>query len=311
MKPLKPPKTFDEQFQLLSTKQMSCWEKQSVISFLQRNNYYRFSGYTCIFRKQGGAELNGVDFDNVKRIYEFDADLRIVLFKYIQLIEIACRTAVAYYFTTHFNDAGVHYQKTYFINEKHYYGFLEEHYKYIRNNAKMPFVKKHINEYTDINNAEKINGTQYPRYRMPLWVAVELMPFGMLSKFYSNIENLTVKNDIAISLNTDTNRLKNWLHVLSTLRNKCAHHDRLYQIEIEPNVKLSKKAYLTLFNGEKGNLLFRAVLVMSKMLTKDERTSFVTDLDNLFKQYQRIEISDIGFPKNWKTIIDTYYTMKS
>jgi len=66
---------------------------------LLRLNYYRFSGYAYTSRcfRTGSAPTSsspGTSLEAVVRLYEFDTQLRALLFRYIEPVEIAFRAAV-------------------------------------------------------------------------------------------------------------------------------------------------------------------------------------------------------------------------
>lgn len=305
MKELKPPLTFDQQLELLKSRNLIIKDDNEVLNFLKSNNYYRFSGYTFLFQNEEN-HFENVSFDDIKYIYDFDSKLRQLLLKYLEIIEIACRTSIAYYFSNYYNDSGAHYNCSYFKSEKHHTDFLKKHYSYIEDNRNLLFVEKHIKEYSDLSCSEIIDDIEFKKYRMPIWVAVELMPIGMLSRFYKNIASEEILSSISKSLNSNSKCFDNWLYVLSTLRNKCAHYDRLYRIDIKPYVKFSNYAKSSLFENLSDDKLFRAIVIIGKMLTSESCENFIIELSSLFNVYFNIDISNIGFPSNWKEIILQY-----
>lgn len=308
MKELKPPLTFNQQLDLLKSRNLIIKDDNEVLSFLKSNNYYRFSGYTFLFQNKNSLYDN-ISFNDIKYIYDFDSELRILLLKYLQIIEISCRTSIAYYFAIGCNDSGAHYNYNNFKNIKHHDEFLKQHFSYIKHNENLPFVRKHISDYSDLSSKICIDNKYFPRYRMPIWVAVEIMPIGSLSRFYQNIANKKIVANIALSVNSNAKCFYNWLHAISNLRNKCAHYDRLYCTTVTPNIKLSKKAYRELFDVSyviSQGKIFPTILIVCKMLTSELCENFIIELSSLFNVYFNIDISNIGFPSNWKEIILQY-----
>lgn len=63
---------------------------------------------------------------------------------------------------------------------------------------------------------------------LQLWVAVEVLSFGALSKLFSNMKNKD-KNHIAkTNYQAPSVYLESWLKCLSYIRDICAHYGRLY-----------------------------------------------------------------------------------
>jgi len=67
---------------------------------------------------------------------------------------------------------------------------------------------------------------------IPLWVLVNLMSFGDISKFYACMKQ-SEQSEVAKRLKWGLreNYLVNFLNFLSAIRNRCAHSERLYSYE--------------------------------------------------------------------------------
>lgn len=140
---------------------------------------------------------------------------------------------------------------------------------------------------------------KYYNSQFPIWVAVEVLTFSSISILYSNLFP-NDKRIIAREFNLKTpDLLENWLHVLSVLRNKCAHFSRLYYTFLDKVVDLSINAQQLNIHPKK---LF-AIVFSSKYLVKDQPfwNEWVTDLEILINKYaQDVNLKIIGFPLNWK-----------
>ncbi|WP_408605246.1 Abi family protein [Anaerovorax odorimutans] len=55
---------------------------------LCRNNYYRLSGYTLTLRKDDKLFYENITLDDVMQIYYFDSELRSLLLRVLEYIEI-------------------------------------------------------------------------------------------------------------------------------------------------------------------------------------------------------------------------------
>lgn len=70
---------------------------------------------------------------------------------------------------------------------------------------------------------------------MPFWVVIEAWDFGTVSKYFEILKG-RYQNRICARLGIDNPRvLKEWLQELNTLRNRCAHHTRIWnQVAANP-----------------------------------------------------------------------------
>lgn len=91
--------SIQEQVEKIKDRGLSIPSEKAVARFLERNNYYRFSGYMRYFQKDlahGEDEfIVGATWDEIVDLYELDARLRSLLLDGIQLAEISTRTAFA------------------------------------------------------------------------------------------------------------------------------------------------------------------------------------------------------------------------
>jgi len=92
--------------------------KSKAESFFSYNSYYRFSGYTYLFKKHSNRPIN---FENVFDIYSFDEELRGLLFNEIAKIEISVRTQIlnsyAFVHGSHWHIDGKYFKNPQACNE--------------------------------------------------------------------------------------------------------------------------------------------------------------------------------------------------
>jgi abortive infection bacteriophage resistance protein len=63
---------------------------------------------------------------------------------------------------------------------------------------------------------------------MPFWVVAEAWDFGTVSKYFEMLKG-DLQNKVCARLGVDNAKvLKVWLQELNTLRNRCAHHTRIW-----------------------------------------------------------------------------------
>jgi abortive infection bacteriophage resistance protein len=225
----------------------------------------------------------GTSFKKVYRLYEFDRKLRTLLFVAVARIEIFLRSQFAYYHTKQYGPLGymdaVNFHAKYHNHER----FLKLINDITKKNEKVLFVQHHLQKY---------NG------QFPLWVISELFTFGMLSRFYADLQTYDQKKLSKELFGLNPKTLISWLRCCTDLRNNCAHHGRLYY-RIFPAIpagfeKLSEKEKRRLFS----------LLLVLKGLYSDTSvwdSEILTPLCELIDEYQSdVQLQHIGFPHNWK-----------
>lgn len=129
---------------------------------------------------------------------------------------------------------------------------------------------------------------------------VEVFSFGTLSKFYKNMLNKD-KKAIAKTFGVGYTYFESWLESISYVRNICAHYGRIY------NAKLSKTPILYKEYTQAGignNRIYGVLLCLKHLLKNDIHWNlFVDNIELLFDKYECVQISTMGFPENWKELL--------
>ncbi len=287
--PLKPAISIDKQIQLLESRDLIIDDRVYAKEVLKRISYYRFTGYLLPFRTSQSTYHIGTRFETIVNLYNFDSELRVHLLKLCEYIEIQMRASLSYFLAMKYptdslcyrNESNFKFYKK--SNVDKFTDFINEWDKNLRRSNEI-FIKHHRKHYNS---------------QFPIWVAIEVLTFSSISILYSNL----FPNDKRIiarefSLKTP-DLLENWLHVLSVLRNKCAHFSRLYYTLLDKDVALSVNAKQLSIDRKK---LF-AIIFSTKYIVKDQQfwNEWVTDLELIINKYDKdIDLKIIGFPLNWK-----------
>ena len=129
---------------------------------------------------------------------------------------------------------------------------------------------------------------------------VEVFSVGTLSKFYKNMLNKD-KKAIAKTFGVGYTYFESWLESISYVRNICAHYGRIY------NAKLSKTPILYKEYTQAGignNRIYGVLLCLKHLLKNDIHWNlFVDNIELLFDKYECVQISTMGFPENWKELL--------
>jgi len=167
---MKRPTTYEEQRALLMSRGLVIEDNEACLNFLRAVNYYRLTAYLLPFKKCDGTYGDGLTFDRIQRIYEFDGKLRTLLFVAIEEVELYLRSRLAYHFAHTYGATGYLNKENY--NAAHDHArFIETVDAAIKNNKSTPVVKHHMQLY---------NG------QLPIWAMIEFFSIGSLSYFYKD-----------------------------------------------------------------------------------------------------------------------------
>ena len=281
----KPATSYKDQVEKLCSRGLLITDKKECENFLKCTNYYRFSAYLLPFKKKDGTYKEGTSFEQVRKIYEFDTELRNIVFRMIEIIELFLRTQFAYYFAHHYTQTG-YLNPQNFSRLHNHEAFVKHIRTCIEENRNTPIVIHHRTKYDG---------------NFPIWVIIELFSIGMLSRFYADMKRGD-QRAIAITCHYPEYRfVSGWLKCLTELRNRCAHYARLYYwefISIPGFPKDIKKS-------ENSRLLFNQILVLKYLCPQNSYwNTFKIRLSALISEYSdAIELTHIGFPEDWDSIL--------
>ncbi|ANS32649.1 hypothetical protein R1CP_40345 (plasmid) [Rhodococcus opacus] len=195
--------------------------------------YYRFSGYLRYFQKNPSNGNNdfrpGVKFDDVKRVYLFDDELRRWLFDGICILEVVFRARFAYEMATRMGDPVDYLEAaTYRPGESvdNARGDLLRRIEDDIRQSKEPYIHK----FTSAGS------------RVPVWAATEVLSFGTVSKMFELIADFEIVKAVSKSMKLPATKTAGTLQSLSVLRNICAHHGRVWNRA--PKVAIPVKNHL-------------------------------------------------------------------
>lgn len=235
----KDPYTLAQQIDLLQGRGLTLdvTDRQHVARLLLDHNYYRLSGYWRYYQQAPHLGDNQFRPDasmaTIERVYAFDASLRQTLLEGLADFEVAFRSRFAYFIAT------MHGPCT-----------------YLRQSSYRPETV-HRRDRTVVNLAEEVQASilsdlrrsreDYIRHHVersepiPIWVAVESLSFGTISKAYRLFADDDVRYKVSRTFEVpDPLFLASLGHSFSVLRNICAHHGRVWNRRPEVPLKVLK-----------------------------------------------------------------------
>lgn len=291
---IKPATTIAQQLQHLQAEGMAIPDMARAEHWLRHVSYYRLSAYWLPFEHPKGNPgprfLPGTSFDTVTALYDFDRRLRLLVLDAIERIEVAVRGSWASELAQRF---GPH-------------GYLDV------------ALYSHPGKYQDnltrlANDVSSSPETYIDHYRRtyntpampPVWMVAEMMSFGQLSRWYALLDDRALRNAIARPLGLHEAVLVPLLKHLSTIRNSCAHHARLWNrgFLLRMRVPFKPTALVNTLEPPAAHAparLYNALVLIVYLLRHVAPASAWRDeLKTLLAEHPTGDLSAMGYPQNW------------
>lgn len=289
-------------------------EKQLIISdstyaekILSELSYYSLiGGYKDLFKNSASGKYNhGVTLEEIVAFYYFDEELRSLFLKYILHIERHMKSMLSYHFSEKYGEKQSAYlnEYNYNFNKKNQHE-IQRLVKSLQKTISMPthytYIAHHIKAYGNV----------------PLWVAMNALTFGQVSKMYqfatSDVRTKISKNFDGIT----EKQLHQFITIVARCRNVCAHGERLYSFHIKeaiPDTIIHQKMCIPQQRGQYfcgKNDLFAVVIALKYLISNEEFKCFKKDLLKLINQVlkkcphisREMLLNAMGFPTNWDKI---------
>jgi abortive infection bacteriophage resistance protein len=300
--------TYEQQLdKLKNDKGLTIANPDYAVRTLQKISYYSLiGGYKSLFKAPAsGKYLYGVTFEEIVYLYYFDEQLRTIFLKYILHIEKQMKSLISYYFCDKYGE-----------NQQEYLNI--SNFTVTRKNAKdINRLIASLNHAISLPSNYKYithHATKY--HNVPLWVTVNAITFGQVSKLYQYVTN-DVQYKISQHFEHVTERqLHQFMRVLTSCRNVCAHGERLYSFSINETISdtaLHKKLAIPQINGQYmsgKHDLFSVVIALRYLLDASDFKCFKAELKkcvkNVLKNCPHLTeqklYAQMGFPTNWEKI---------
>ena len=305
----KPFKTYDEQIQLLVSRGVTIEtpeQKSFAKKKLQHEGYYNLiNGYNKLFLKSVNEYKPRTTMNEIFALYSFDKRLREIFFKNILHLETNIKSLIAYYFPKQHNESNYLIYTNFDVTKKksteNITSLIAEIQRQISAHSSDPNISHYLTKYGYI----------------PVWVLNNILTMGTVSKFYSLMLQ-DERQSIAKTFHISDKELESILFFISSVRNFCAHGNRLYcyrskrplcDLDLHSSMQIpkNKEEYQ---NGKRD--LFAAMIALKLTLSKTEFTKLAKDVDialnkKLKPKLNVLTSSDIlnsmGFPENWKELL--------
>lgn len=303
-------KTLDEQISILQNKGLVINDINYAKDILLRENYFFLMGYRHLFFKseRDRVFIDGTTFDELYAVFNFDRQLRNILFKNILIVENNAKSIFSYQLSKN-------------------YGYRESDYLNPKNFNRDSSKRKQVNDLLKkIQRQIRINGGQHQATMhylsnygyLPLWIVVKVLSFGIVSELYTILKNED-KQAIADIYSISIDDLELYFPILANYRNICAHEDIILDHRSQRSILDTRyHNYLNIpkMNGEYiygKDDLFALIIILKRVLRNDDFHLLINEisyeLDILEGKLKSISINKVmdlmGFPDNYKNILRT------
>ena len=295
MKYTKPPLAFEAQIALLKSRGMAIPDESGARQALTHLNYYRLRAYWMGMEGPKGSAgehcfLPGVSFGQALKRYAFDRSLRLLVMDAIEQVEVSVRTQWAYHLSLA-HGAHAYLEPAIFRSVSAHQRCLAALNEEIERSQET-FIDHYQRTYT------------HPLLP-PIWAACEVMSFGQLSRWISNLKQRRDRQRIAEIYDLDERVLCSFLHHLTHVRNLCAHHSRLWNRRFTitmqiPSVRPARAR--TWFNGSADRQVYNTLVMLGVLLnTIDPSTTWPSRIQALLDGSSGVDPSAMGFPDTWRS----------
>jgi abortive infection bacteriophage resistance protein len=272
--------TLDQQIAKLKANGLIIHNESYAKKCLIGYNYYRLSAYWHLFRQRDPNDITkklgifeqGHTFEEVIQIYEFDYQLRRLIFEAITDIETFLRTQIAYHIPSINNDAFAMYDQTLFYRRP------RRNIKGLNYNQLMIDINSEISRAKDEDFISHFKNTYSDYPKIPFWVLTEIISFGTLRKIYKHLKSShkhLISNSFNIGtisssspspyIDIDKQNLDSHLFLINKYRNVCAHHGRIWNRKVR-DVLTTDAATELQISGHTNGGLYALIIVIARLL---------------------------------------------
>lgn len=225
----KPWLSYEEQADQLEERGLT-FDREDLIEHLADVGYYRLSGYWYIYKDpddENESFVAGTAFEKVWNLYTFDRQLRLITLDAIERAEVYMRTQLAYRLAETAGPFGYLDRSTLPNMEQRAYVHFMSRCFTAYDRSKTLFIEHFKQKYGDSHELP------------PYWTLVNIMDFGMMLTLFKGSPD-DVKRGIASDMGIRAEVFESWLLTLNTVRNACAHHDRLWNKRLGNRTKIPR-----------------------------------------------------------------------
>ncbi len=256
------------------------WGEEKAKEILLDIGYYRLGFYWNPFQIDDEHNLvEGTLFSNVVKLYYLDTDLKHILTKALNRIEINFKTQLIYYTSVKYNE-----NPTWFADKK-----------IVAKTFVDNFPKFYTKKFKSDNKPIKRHHAKYPNeIYAPAWKTLEFLTLGSVITLYISLQNKSLRETIASQYGIKSvNVFENFLLTILFIRNICAHSDLLFDANTPKEIKTTPLVKFNNSNRHSLDSSIKVILYLLNQISESRSKIIQTEIENLFEEYR-----DDGVIKN-------------
>lgn len=298
---------------VLMKKYITFRQRKKMREFLGYAGYFRASRYGKFLLTQVNAFGSKADSKVFFELYDFDVQLRLLLFKYCKKAEVRFKSAIANAVSLKTGDAGFYLDRQYytptksekdkktrnrnitFFNTKFFANLTNDEEKLRRDVVKHPELREYRKGGTRQNNV------------LPVWAAFSYFEMGTMVMIYSYLRGDLRKEALNYTYSQNnykkevTKQVDTWLDAVRNLRNYCAHHSMVVGMTSSVVIPDNRDSADVLPDN---TTLYSRLYALKKILPQKDADMLARELEKLISK-TKIDIYKMNvLPANWKELYD-------
>lgn len=298
---------------VLMKKYITFRQRKKMREFLGYAGYFRASRYGKFLLTQVNAFGSKADSKVFFELYDFDVQLRLLLFKYCKKAEVRFKSAIANAVSLKTGDAGFYLDRQYytptksekdkktrnrnitFFNTKFFANLTNDEEKLRRDVVKHPELREYRKGGTRQNNV------------LPVWAAFSYFEMGTMVMIYSYLRGDLRKEVLNYTYSQNnykkevTKQMDTWLDAVRNLKNYCAHHSMVVGMTSSVVIPDNRDSVDVLPDNTN---LYSRLYALKKILSQKDADMLARELEKLISK-TKIDIYKMNvLPANWKELYD-------
>ena len=298
---------------VLMKKYITFRQRKKMREFLGYAGYFRASRYGKFLLTQVNAFGSKADSKVFFELYDFDVQLRLLLFKYCKKAEVRFKSAIANAVSLKTGDAGFYLDRQYYTPTK------SEKDKKTRNRNITFFNTKFFANLTNDEEKLRRDVVTHPELReyrkggtrqnnvLPVWAAFSYFEMGTMVMIYSYLRGDLRKEVLNYTYSQNnykkevTKQMDTWLDAVRNLRNYCAHHSMVVGMTSSVVIPDNRDSADVLPDNTN---FYSRLYALKKILPQKDADMLARELEKLISK-TKIDIYKMNvLPANWKELYD-------
>ncbi len=256
------------------------YEPAEIKDFLLDIGYYRLGFYWHHFEVDDDHNFaKGSKLSDVIALYYLDVDLRSILLKYLNRIEINFRTKVIYYVSNKFRTSPAWFADDTIVDN---YFIHDETFPYRKSMLNRVYTEDFIKNNKTLKNHHLNNPDDS---YAPAWKTLEFFTFGVLLNLFKNVRNEDIKKRVSESLGfLNPKKFENLMTTVVLIRNICSHGDVLYDFKTPRALSVIPGIEFEGSDRSSLNACLKVISYLLEHISVNRKNDFLKEIDELFKK---------------------------